>query len=267
MNDKIDNRSLGVSVDDKSYNQAVLNNIFNTSKGPEPNVSSSAMKQTYSSQQINKRGQSRPKTANKEFCGRDEKVDVDIYYRIKDENIHLKKVIENQNLNIKRLNANFEKVKHNVVVERRLADRKVVPLDGGMDMEFETLKNENAKLIEKTKKMSTIIQGLQTQKCTHVQPRKNLVSAKHNIDKQNETNDYLASINFLRQQLKDSANEVQRLHAELYGGDAKKLKNMGNYSKDVIFFKTSLEINLINYQKSRQNTKRLKCNSRLISKF
>lgn len=236
MNDKIDNRSLGISADDKSFNQAVLNNIFSSSKGPEPNVSSSGMKQAYNTQPLNKRGQSRPKTAKQEYCGRDEKIDPDVFYRIRDENMHLKKVIENQNVSIKRLNANFEKVKHNVVVERRLADRKVVPLDNGLDMEFETLKNENAKLLEKTKKMTTIIQGLQTQKCNHIQPRKNLVSAKHNIDKQNETNEYLATINFLRQQLKDSANEIQRLHAELYGGDGKKLKNMGNYSKDVKIF-------------------------------
>ncbi len=77
-------------------------------------------------------------------------------------------------------------------------------LDNGLDINMETLKNENAMLIEKTKKMTTIIQGLQTQKSNHIQPRKNIVSAKHNIDKhnidtQNETNEYFATINFLRQ--------------------------------------------------------------------
>ncbi len=46
MNEKIDNRSLWISADDKSFNQAVLNNIFSSQKGPEPNINSFAMKQT-----------------------------------------------------------------------------------------------------------------------------------------------------------------------------------------------------------------------------
>jgi hypothetical protein len=234
MNDRND-KSFGVSGDGKSFNQAVLNDIFSSSKVPEQPVSSSQMKNAYNSQPINKRGQSRPKTAKNEYVGRDEKIDADIFYKIRDDNVNLKKTIQIQNDTIKRLSANFEKVKHNVIVERRLADRKVVPLDNGLEMELETLKNENMKLVEKTKKMTTVIQGLQTQKCNYIQPRKNLISAKHNIDKQNETNDYLATINFLRQQLKDSQAEVTRLHAELYGGNAKNIKNMGNYSKDVIF--------------------------------
>jgi hypothetical protein len=233
MNDRND-KSFGVSGDNKSFNQAVLNDIFSSAKVPEQTVSSSQMKNAYNSQPINKRGQSRPKTAKNEYVGRDEKIDSDIFYKIRDDNMNLKKTIQIQNDHIKRLSANFEKVKHNVIVERRLADRKVVPLDNGLDMELETLKNENMKLVEKTKKMTTVIQGLQTQKCNHIQPRKNLISAKHNIDKQNETNDYLATINFLRQQLKDSQAEVTRLHAELYGGNAKNIKSMGNYSKDVI---------------------------------
>jgi hypothetical protein len=231
MNDKIENRTIG--VEDKSFNQAALNNIFN-SKGPEPVLSSSSMKQVHKSQPINNRTQSKPKTAKTDYVGRDEKVDADIFYKIRDENMQLKKVIQNQNDDIKRLGAGFEKVKHNVINERRLADRKVIPLDNGLEKDFENLKNENNQLLEKTKKMATVIHGLQAQKCNHIQPRKNLISAKHNIDKQNETNDYLATINFLRQQLKDSQTEVTRLHAELYGGNTKNIKNIGDYTKDVI---------------------------------
>jgi hypothetical protein len=137
------------------------------------------------------------------------------------------------NEDIKRLNAALEKTKHDILVERRLADRKVVHLDNGFDVDVETYKIENEKLSEKVKKMATIIQGMQgQQKAKSIGPRKNLISAKNTLDKQSITNEYLQCINLLREQLKSSENEVKRLHGVLNGPN-KYAKGVGDYSKDI----------------------------------
>jgi hypothetical protein len=55
MNDKTENKNntLLNSVDDKSFNQAALNQIFSATKAEEQNVSSSLIKQAYNTQPIN----------------------------------------------------------------------------------------------------------------------------------------------------------------------------------------------------------------------
>ena len=82
--------------------------------------------------------------------------------------------------------------------------------------------------------MTTIIQGLQTQKANTIKPKKSLMNAKTQIDKQNSLNEYLTTINFLREQLKNSQNEINRLHAEMHGPN-KHIKNTTEYTKDVNF--------------------------------
>lgn len=170
------------------------------------------------------------------YFGRDEKVDSDIFYKVRDENDHLKKHQSNLNEEIKKLTTALERVKHDVLVERRLSDRKVIHIEGGIDIEVETMKMENDQLRDKMKKMSTIIQGLQAQnkRKSSFGPKKNLINAKTTLDNQNERNEYLRLINLLREQLKISENEVKRLHSELYGPNKQNvLKSAGEYSKDL----------------------------------
>jgi chaperonin cofactor prefoldin len=135
------------------------------------------------------------------------------------------------------LNAALEKTKYDVLVERRLADRKVINIEGGFDVDLETAKIENQKLSEKVKKMQVIIQGMQgQQKSKSLYPRKNLINAKNTLEKQSDTNDYLKCINLLREQLRNSENECKKLHGMLYGPN-KQAKGTGEYSKDVwIYF-------------------------------
>lgn len=168
-----------------------------------------------------------------DYIGRDDKVNADSYFKIRDENEILKKQQITLNDDIKRLNAALEKVKYDVLVERRLADRKVIKVDNEFDIEADTIKNENEKLKEKLRKMNTIIQGLQSdKKAKNFAPKKGLASAEKQFLSQSEKNDFLKCINLLREQLKSSETEVKRLHAELYGPNSK-VRNIGDYAKEV----------------------------------
>lgn len=138
---------------------------------------------------------------------------------------------------IKGLNVALEKIKYDVLLERKLADRKVIKMDSGYDMELDTMKNENDKLKEKINKMSVIIQGLQTKTekgKNYYGTKKNIINAKNTLQMQNDKNEMLRVVNLLREQLKVSDAEVKRLHAELYGPN-KNIKAMGDYSNDVTY--------------------------------
>ena len=148
-----------------------------------------------------KRQGSRPKTAykkpNQDYVGRDDKIDADLYYRVRDENDHLKKHQYQLNDEIKRITTALEKVKHGVLLERKLSDRKVIQVEGGFDVETETLKMENEKLQDKIKKMSTIIKGMQSQSVQNAGKslgRKSLINAKTSLENQSEKNEYLIAL-------------------------------------------------------------------------
>lgn len=182
-----------------------------------------------------RRAVSRPRTGYKksqEMTGRDEKVDADIYYRIRDENDHLKRQQMNLNDQIKRLQAGLEKVKYDVLVERKLSDRKVIKVEGGFDLELETTKMENEKLKDQVNKMRTILKGMQAEQNARKLGRKNLITAKTTFDNQSEKNEYLAIINHLREQLKQAHNDIKQFTTEINGPN-KQMKNAGEYSKDV----------------------------------
>jgi hypothetical protein len=205
-----------------------------------------------------KRQASQPKRKQNEYLGRDEKVEADKFFKMRDENEQLRKQMEILHTDLKRMNVAVEKTKKDIIVERRLGDRKVIHMDGGFDVEVETLKMENEKLSDKNKKMTVIIQGLQgQQKSKSLNPRKNLINAKNTFDKQNATNEYLHCINLLREQLKNSENEVKRLHGALNGPN-RYAKNAGEYTKDVNFnLKIRLRINQNSFVRSKRNMKRL----------
>jgi len=203
-------------------------------KAPVKLLNAEKAKKSYFNDE-SKKSESRPKSKAKkvEYIGRDEKVGADGFYKIKDENELLKKQQITLNDDIKRLNAALEKVKYDVLVERRLSDRKVIKVDNEFNIEAESIKGENEKLKEKLRKMNTIIQGLQSEKKTKsFGPKKGLVNAEKQFISQNEKNDFLKCVNLLREQLKSSESEVKRLHAELYGPNSK-VRNIGDYAKEV----------------------------------
>lgn len=133
------------------------------------------------------------------------------------------------------MNTHMEKIKYDMLVERRLSDRKVGKDDNnGYNIEVETVKLENDKLKEKLAKFQIIIQGLQThQKAKIINPKKSLLKAQTTLENQGERNELLKMINKLRNKLIESENEILRLNSELYG-PVKAGKLSGEYSKDVI---------------------------------
>ncbi len=134
---------------------------------------------------------------------------------------------------IYRLNTLFQNVKQKVIVERGMADRKVIK-DQGFDVELEELKLENEKLKDKDRKMQTIIHGLNAEKTNKFYgPKKNLIQANTNLVNQHEKNEYLKMINLLREQLKKSEAHCDSLDKQLNGPGAVNNKLSGEYSKDV----------------------------------
>jgi hypothetical protein len=211
-----------------------FNSANKLEKAPVKVLHADKSKKTYFADE-SKKSDSRPKSKTKkvEYTGRDEKVSADTFFKIKDENEILKKQQLTLNDDMKRLNVALEKVKYDVLVERRLSDKKVIKVDNEFNIEAETIKNENEKLKDKLRKMNTIIQGMQSDKKTKsFGPKKGLVNAEKQFISQNEKNDFLKCVNLLREQLKSSEFEVKRLHAELYGPNSK-VRNIGDYAKEV----------------------------------
>ena len=125
-----------------------------------------------------------------------------------------------------------------MITERRFCDRKLVKNDDYM--ELEDLKNENEKLKEKVSKMTTIIQGMsypqakQGKPLNQMKKSTNGIKAQQVMDNQNERNELLAALNRCRNKITEQENEIQRLHAELYGPN-KGGKLTGEYSKEVYY--------------------------------
>jgi hypothetical protein len=192
-------------------------------------------KDSFNTQEQKNKTQNRPKSKVKkvDYIGRDEKVSSDVYFKVKDENEMLKKQQYTLNDDIKRLNVALEKVKYDVLVERRMSDRKVIKVDNEFTLEAENVKIENDKLKEQLRKMKTILEGLKSDtKKKSFGPKKNLANAEKAYISQSEKNDFLKCINLLRDQLKTSESEVKRLHSELYGPNSK-VRNIGDYAKEV----------------------------------
>ena len=75
--------------------------------------------------------------------GRMEKVDADLYYRVKDENEQLKKQKLLNNEKIKKLEVSVANLKENLIKERKLEERK--GLNSPYNKDLENTKNENTK--------------------------------------------------------------------------------------------------------------------------
>lgn len=235
----LDKKTLDKNIDhifQKTGADSFLRNSNNPDANKEPTKLTSfenKNKTSYDDQKNKSATRPKSKAKKNDYIGRDEKVSSDVFYKIKDENEHLKKKQYTLNDDIKRLNAALEKVKYDVLVERRMSDRKVIKVDNEFNFEAENIKNENDKLKDQLRKMKTILDGLKSdQKKKSFGPKKNLANAEKAYISQSEKNDFLKCVNLLRDQLKTSESEVKRLHSELYGPNSK-VRNIGDYAKEV----------------------------------
>ena len=144
--------------------------------------------------------------------GRMEKVDADLYYRVKDENEQLKKQKLLNNEKIKKLEVSVANLKENLIKERKLEERK--GLNSPYNKDLENTKNENTKLKDEVSKLKIYIQGLQSGDKIKTKSGKRTV-VKNPLQAHKEKNDQLALVSHLRQQLKESNEDRKNLINEL----------------------------------------------------
>ena len=149
--------------------------------------------------------------------GRGGKVDVDLYYKIKEENEKLKKDRKLQDERIKKLEVSLVNIKENIIKERKQADYKVINNNNDYNSDIEKTKQENRKLKSENEKKNMIIQGLQSNALI-IKAKgksKNKKREKDPLTSLNEKNEYLACISRLREQLKIANEDRRTLISEL----------------------------------------------------
>ena len=109
--------------------------------------------------------------------GRDQKIEPDLYFKIKEENELLKKNKLAQDKVITDLKTSLANIKENIIRERRQADYKVINNNKGLSSDLEKTKYENEKLKFENKKKNLIIQGLQS-KTTFTKKKKTKIKIK-----------------------------------------------------------------------------------------
>ena len=105
------------------------------------------------------------KNKSKQKCkptGRDQKIEPDLYFMVKEENELLKKDKLAQDKIITELKTSLANIKENIIRERRQADYKVINSGKNFNSDLEKTKYENEKLKFENKKKNLIIQGLQS---------------------------------------------------------------------------------------------------------
>ena len=93
---------------------------------------------------------------------KDQKIEPDLYFKIKEENELLKKNKLAQDKVITDLKTSLANIKENIIRERRQADYKVIDKSKDFTADLEKTKYENEKLKFENKKKNLIIQGLQS---------------------------------------------------------------------------------------------------------
>ena len=130
------------------------------------------------------------------YGGRNELIDADLYYKLRDENIELKKKVT-------------ELTDQNKKLDVAMKYKGINPNNSNYDIN--TLKIENENLKNKISKMKTIIAGLQNEL-----KKKNPNKFKKNFQPTNyEIQDYLKLIGHLQQALKDAQNDRRHLIDDL----------------------------------------------------
>ena len=130
------------------------------------------------------------------YGGRNEIIDPDLYYQTRDENIELKKKIN-------------ELQSQNRKMDVTLKRNKINPIEAIYDKDYETLKIENANLKNKNTKMRQIIQGLKNENS------KNKTRTRTFLPSTYEKNEYLQLISHLQNELKIAHEDRKNLLDEL----------------------------------------------------
>ena len=78
--------------------------------------------------------------------GRSNKIDPDLYFKVKDENEKLKKDKLAQDERIRKLEVSLANIKENIIKERKQADYKVINNSNDYKADLEKTKYENEKL-------------------------------------------------------------------------------------------------------------------------
>ncbi|MCQ2818052.1 MAG: hypothetical protein MJ252_12370, partial [archaeon] len=150
---------------------------------------------------------------------RDDKVDPDLYYRVKDENEQLKKTTLTLNDKIKKLEANLSNVKEGIIRERVLADRKGIKVDATSEKNIKQSQLENEKLKLENDKLKLYIKGLQSDsKFVTKKEKSTKKGGKNPLQQQKEKNEQLALIAALRQSMKDLQEDKKNLIEQLTKG-------------------------------------------------
>ena len=207
------------SIPNPSFNQSYegnskMMNPYDSNEFKGSTMSKYNNYQQYNSTNINKFSHT-TKQQKKTGGGRDEKIDPDLYYKVKDENEQLKLTKIDMNDKIKKLEVSLANLKMNLIKERKLSDRRVIRMDGGYDKDLETTKLENETLKVQLEKMRLYIQGLQSDNKTLYNTKKKGTTKKNPLQARNQRNDSLALIAHLRQALKDAQEDRKNLIAEL----------------------------------------------------
>jgi protein fantom len=150
------------------------------------------------------------------YLGRDEKIDPDQYYFVKDENERLKKEKLATNEKIKKMDVSLANIKAQLIKERQLYDQRLLNMDNPkFDKDYQTTKFENEKLKEQNTKLRTYIQGLQSNKKSVPNFNKSKQKKKKNplVTQKERTND-LALISYLREEIKNLTEDRNRLLQE-----------------------------------------------------
>lgn len=158
------------------------------------------------------------KTKKKCTCtGRDAKIEPDLYYKIKEENELLKKNKIIQDEKIRNLEVSLANIKESIIRERRQADYKVINNNKDFTADLEKTKYENEKLKFENEKKNLIIQGLQSNALISraKQKSKNKTSKKGKSREPLTRKDQMATISYLREQLKIANEDRRTLISEL----------------------------------------------------
>ena len=166
--------------------------------------------------------------------GRSNKIDPDLYFKVKDENEKLKKDKLAQDERIRKLEVSLANIKENIIKERKQADYKVINNSNDYKADLEKTKYENEKLKSENEKKKLIIQGLQSNalisKIKQKSKNKKKGKSKDPLTYQSEKNDNLALISRLREQLKIANEDRRTLISELRN---RQMSNSNNYNINI----------------------------------
>ena len=198
---------------------------------------------------VNKFPKSKGKKSTTTYEGRMEKIDPDLYYKTRDENISLKKRLTELESENKKLEVTLQKLKVN-------SQDKISNID------IETLKIENENLKNKNMKMRQIIQGLKKELNSKNKTSKFLFKNKNNYSSKSEKEDYLNLISHLQNELKNAYEDRRNLIDDLTAiKESKSSSTIVSYSDDLREKNTQLSELKIKYDLMKNS---LEANNKIL---